>query len=61
MILNKMMFTFLKKHSKFRILLIRISKVLVKRSFLSNVNGKTVRLSEWSDLSGVRLKRTILA
>ena len=39
----------------------QISQVQVKRSFWSKGTRKTVRVSQWSDLSGVQLKRMILA
>ena len=46
---------------KFWIILIRTDKVLVKRSFWPKIPQRSVRVTEWSDLSRVRLKRIILA
>ena len=49
------------ERSKFRIILIRSDKVLVKQSFWHRRPQRSVRVTEWSDLSRVRLKRMILA
>ena len=40
------------EHSKFRIILIWTEKVLVKRSFWPKGPPRSVRVAEWSDLSG---------
>ena len=49
------------ERSKFRIILIRSDKVLVKRSFWPKGPQRSVRVTEWPDLSRVRLNRMILA